>query len=299
MTEPLALNIGDTVQTIVDKSANIGLKVLTLLVIMLIGWFIARILRKVAHRLLTRVGADRMAAMGRRDGEASEGGLNRLTGQFKPSDLLAKLIYYAVLLFTVQLAFSVFGPNPVSDMIHSVVAWLPKAFVACIIVIVAVAIASAVFDLISSALGGLSYGRMLGRAAQVAILALGIIAALNQIGVATAVTLPVLITVLATIGGIAIVGVGGGLIAPMRLRWERMLDRAEAEGGRVATHLRENAAADSDRPSAGAGFGQPSYSSPTERAAHNIQPPTSQPTTSPVTSPTSSPVPPTTSPKSR
>jgi hypothetical protein len=294
MTEPQALNIGDTVQTVVDKSANIGLKVLMLLVVLLIGWFIARILRRVARRLLTRVGVDRMPGIGHRDGEPSEGGLNRLTSQFKPSDLLAKLIYYAVLLFTVQLAFSVFGPNPVSDLIHSVVAWLPKAFVACLIVIVAVAIGGAVFDIISSALGGLPYGRMLGRAVQVAILALGGIAALNQIGVATTVTMPVLITVLATIGGIAVVGVGGGLIAPMRLRWERMLDRAEAEGGRVATHLKDNAAQDGEGDRATSGFAQPTYTSPTERATQNLQPTTPRPPT-----PTAPTTPPTRSPKRR
>lgn len=43
------------------------------------------------------------------------------------------------------------------------------------------------------------------------------------------VTLPVLITVLATIGGILVVGVGGGLIGPMRSRWERWLGQLETE----------------------------------------------------------------------
>jgi hypothetical protein len=56
-----------------------------------------------------------------------------------------------------------------------------------------------------------------------------VIAALSQIGIAIAVTLPVLITVLATVGGILVVGVGGGLITPMRQRWERWLNHAEQE----------------------------------------------------------------------
>ena len=49
-----------------------------------------------------------------------------------------------MLLFTLQIAFGVWGPNPVSDLIDAVVAWLPKAFVAIVIVVVAAAIASAV-----------------------------------------------------------------------------------------------------------------------------------------------------------
>jgi hypothetical protein len=61
------------------------------------------------------------------------------------------------------------------------------------------------------------------------VLALGVIAALNQIGVATTVTAPVLIAVLATVGGVIVVGVGGGMVRPMQQRWERWLNRAEEE----------------------------------------------------------------------
>ncbi len=70
---------------------------------------------------------------------------------------------------------------------------------------------------------------MLANTAGVFIVGLGIIAALNQIGVAAAVTLPILIAVLAAVAGILIVGVGGGLIRPMQQRWEGWLDRAESE----------------------------------------------------------------------
>ncbi|GAB3888799.1 hypothetical protein GCM10029964_057090 [Kibdelosporangium lantanae] len=95
--------------------------------------------------------------------------------------------------------------------------------------VVAAAIAGAVKDLINSTMGALSYGKVLANIASIFILALGIIAALNQIGVATTVTTPVLIAVLAAIAGIAIVGVGGGLIRPMQQRWENWLDKAEHE----------------------------------------------------------------------
>jgi hypothetical protein len=49
-------------------------------------------------------------------------------------------------------------------------------------------------------------------------------------GIAVTVTLPVLVAVLATIGGILVVGVGGGLIRPMQARWENYLSSAEREG---------------------------------------------------------------------
>src|SRR6185437_11043105 len=162
--------------------------------------------------------------------------------QYDASNIVAKLVYYIVLLFTLQLAFGVWGPNPVSDLIRDIVAWLPNLLIAIVIVVVAAAIASGVRTLIASALGGLSYGRLLANLAFVFVVGVGVVAALNQIGIATTVTTPILIAVLATIAGILIVGLGGGLVRPMQQRWERWLSRAEQESSTIAEHARAYAA---------------------------------------------------------
>ncbi|MET9229175.1 hypothetical protein [Lentzea sp. NPDC003310] len=197
-------------------------KLAAFLLILLIGWFVAKAVAKLVDKVLERVGFDRLV---------ERGGIRRMlaNSKYDASDLLAKLVYYALLLITLQIAFGVWGPNPVSELLTGIVSWLPKAAVAIIIVVVAGAVASAVKDFIGGALGGLSYGRILANIASVFIWALGIIAALNQIGVATTVTTPVLIAVLATAGGILVVGVGGGLVRPMQQRWEGWLGRAEQE----------------------------------------------------------------------
>lgn len=197
-------------------------KLAAFLVILLIGWLIAKALRKAVDVLLEKVHFDRAV---------ERGGIKRALerSSYDASGLVATLVYYAVLLIALQIAFGVFGPNPVSALLTAIVAWLPKAVVAVIIVVVAAAVAKAVGDLIGSALGGISWGSFVAKFAQVFIVALGVIAALNQIGVATAVTTPVLVTVLATIGGVIVVGAGGGLIRPMQQRWERWLARAEDE----------------------------------------------------------------------
>ena len=165
---------------------------------------------------------------------ASGTGLER--SRYDASDLVAKIVYYAILLVTLQIAFSVFGPNPISALLTGVVAWLPLAIVAIVIIVVAGAVAKAVRDILLGMLGGLSYGRWLATVASVFIWALGIIAALNQIGIATTVTTPVLITVLATIGAIAAIGIGGGLVRPMQQRWERWLGRMEQEAPQARAH---------------------------------------------------------------
>ena len=66
-------------------------------------------------------------------------------------------------------------------------------------------------------------------AASIVMVALGVNAALNQAGIAAAITQPILYTVLLTCGAITAIVVGGCLVKPMQARWERMLTAAERE----------------------------------------------------------------------
>ncbi|NUW38977.1 mechanosensitive ion channel family protein [Nonomuraea rhodomycinica] len=216
------INFGQALTDVLRQIATFVPRLVAFIVILVVGWLIAKGLAKVADKILERVGFDRAV---------QRSGMGRVMerSRYDASTLVAKIIYYAIILVTLQIAFSVFGPNPISALLTGVVAWLPKAIVAIIIVVVAGAIAAAVRDLLTSMLGGLSYGRWIATAASVFIWALGIIAALNQIGVATTVTTPVLITVLATIGAILAIGVGGGMVRPMQERWDRWLARMESQ----------------------------------------------------------------------
>ncbi|CAL9539058.1 hypothetical protein SUDANB121_04217 [Nocardiopsis dassonvillei] len=198
------------------------------LVILVLGWIIAWFVGKGVGKALHGVGLDRALHRGG-VGEYFE------RSRWSASELCGKIVYYVALLFVFTLAFNVFGPNPVSTLLNEVIAWMPRGIVALVIVVVTAMIAKAVRDLITGALGGLSYGRLLANIAAVAILALGVIAALNQMGIATTVTTPVLVAVLATVGGVIVVGVGGGLIRPMQQRWEGWLERAEEETGRLSS----------------------------------------------------------------
>jgi hypothetical protein len=197
-------------------------QLLLFLVILIVGIIIAKVLQKILAKVLQRVGFDRVV---------ERGGIKKALSKSKydASEIMGKIVYYFVLLFVLQLAFGVFGNNPISTLLTGIIAFLPRVLVAIVIVIITAAIAAAVRELLSNTLGGLSYGKVLANAASVFIIGLGVIAALNQVGIATTVTLPILITVLATIGGILVVGVGGGLIKPMQHRLDGYLAKAEAE----------------------------------------------------------------------
>ena len=206
-------------------------KLIGFILILLIGLFIAKLIAKAIGKVLEKVGFDKAV---------ERGGIKKALDKssMDASDIVGKLVYYALALFVLQLAFGVFGPNPISDLIAAVIAFIPKIIVAIIIIVVAAAIAAAVKTLIEGTLGGLSYGKTLATIASGFILLLGVIAALDQVGVATTVTTPVLIMILATIAGVIIVGAGGGLVKPMQARWEKALSAAEEE----APKLKEQAA---------------------------------------------------------
>ena len=208
-------------------------KLAAFLIILLIGWLLAKVLSKATDVVLERVGFDRAV---------ERGGVGRAleSSRYDASDLVAKIVYVAVLLLALQMAFGVFGPNAVSELLASIIAWLPQAIVAIVIVVVAAAIASAVREIVTGVLGGLSYGRVLANIAAIFILGLGIIAALDQIGVAATITTPVLVAVLATVAGILIVGIGGGLVRPMQQVWERWLGTIERESANVRREVQRH-----------------------------------------------------------
>jgi MFS family permease len=227
------MNISDSFQNALNDVVVFLPRAAAFLAILLVGWIIAKWLGKLVGKLLGRVGVDKAA---------DKSGLRRFTGKYQVSELLGKVVYFALVLFTLQLAFGAFGPNPVSDLLTAFVGWLPHLFVALLIVVVAFAVANAVFELISGTLQNASYGKTVARIVQVAIIFVGAVAALGQVGIAEAVLTPIMWAVPIMIAGIAIVGIGGGLIGPMRARWERMLNSVEEE----ATRLKETSGASTE-----------------------------------------------------
>jgi hypothetical protein len=216
----------DAIKELWRTLATIAPKAALFVAILAVGWLISRIIGRLVANLLLKAGFNRLL---------DRAGLNKMLGRSYGHELVGKLAYFGALLVTLQLAFGVFGPNPISTLITSVIAFLPRLVVALALIVVATTIATKVRDLIADAIAGISYANLLANAAKIFVIALGAIAALNQIGVALTVTMPVLIAVLATAAGVTIVGVGGGLIKPAQAKWEKVLDKAETETTQTLT----------------------------------------------------------------
>ncbi len=220
------INFREGLQDAWTRIAAFFPKFLGFLAILLIGYIVAKVLEKILSKVLERVGFDRVVERG-----GVKTALDR--SKFDASDILGRIVFYIVFLFVLQLAFGVFGPNPISELIEGIVAFLPRLFVAIVIVVITGAVAAAVNEIVDAALGGLSYGRLLSGLAMALIWFVGLSAALNQIRVAPEIVNGLFYAVLALIVGSAIVAIGGGGIQPMRERWQRALTKLDEEAPKV------------------------------------------------------------------
>jgi hypothetical protein len=233
-------------------------KLVAFIAILVIGYFIAKAIEKLLDKVLDRVGFDRWV---------ERGGVKRALDQsrYDASSILARVVFWAGMLFVLQLAFSVFGPNAISELIQGAISYLPNIFVAIVIIVVASAIAAGVKEIVQASLGGLNYGRAVAVAASVAILGLGIFAALNQLRIAPEIVNGLFYALLAIVVGSAVVAVGGGGIPTMRRYWERSANRADAEAENIKRSRGDGASAPSAAAPAGGATTRSSSATSTRR----------------------------------
>jgi Flp pilus assembly pilin Flp len=206
-------------------------KLFAFIVIVVIGYVVAKVITKVITKVLQKVGFDDLV---------ERGGVKKALAKSKydAAAILAKLVFYAIMLFVLSTGFGVFGANPISGYLKAVIAYLPLVFVAIVILVVAAAIAAAAKGLIQNSLGGLSYGRMLANGASIAVLAFGFIAALDELKIAANVVNAVMYAVLVAIVGVVIVAVGGGGVKTMSQRWETVASKYDEEKPKMQRQVR-------------------------------------------------------------
>jgi Conserved TM helix len=209
-------------------------KFLGFLAILIIGYLVAKVIAKVLDGILERVGFDRWVERG-----SLRTALERT--RFDASDILATLAFWTLFLIALQLAFGVFGPNPISDLLQGLIAYLPKVFVAIVILVIASALAKVATELLGAMLGSVSGGEWIARAAGAAILIFGVFAALSQMEIAPAIVNGLYYAILVAIVGSVIVAVGGGGIKTMQQYWERATTSVEMK----SREMKENADPDS------------------------------------------------------
>lgn len=216
----LAIDFQQSFQEAWDNVITFVPKFVGFLLILVVGYFVAKLVERALDRVLERAGFDGWM----------ERGVLKSTFERSPydaSDIISKLTFWALFLIVLQLAFGVFGPNPISDLLEGIVAYLPNVIVAVVIIVIASAIARVVVELTEAMLSAVPGGGWIAKGAGATVLVIGIFAALNQLKIAPEIVNGLFFGLVAIVAGSAIVAIGGGGIRTMQRYWDRVSGRLE------------------------------------------------------------------------
>ena len=151
------------------------------LLILLVGWIVARLASGLVRGLLQRAGVDRTFA--ERGGEV----YGSRASSFSPSRIGGMITFWVIMLVFLIAAANFLGWPQVSDLLNDFVAWLPNLIVAVIILIAAPVVGRIVRGAVEtgSTQMGVTNGATLGRIAEIAVIAFAVIVAINQVGIAS------------------------------------------------------------------------------------------------------------------
>ena len=144
------------VQAMVGETLSYLPNLLAAGVILVVGWFVARILRRIVTNLLAVSGTDRLLARG--GDEAS------MAGQ-KPSDLIGLVVYVLVFVPVLIAALNALQIQaitaPASAMLSTFLAALPAIFSAGVVLVIAYVVGRIVAGFVSTLLAGVGFNSVL------------------------------------------------------------------------------------------------------------------------------------------
>jgi hypothetical protein len=171
-------------------------KIIGALVILVVGYVIARVLRAVTRKLLQKLRLDERMAGG-------QGGeyVRRFSPQGSPSRLIAAVIFIVIMVFVLSSAIGTLDVPALTGFMGLVLSYLPRVVAALLILVVGAAVAGLLKGLVRRALGDTPSGRIASGGAPMLVMAIAVFMALTQLQIA-----PVIVTVTyaALIGALAL-----------------------------------------------------------------------------------------------
>lgn len=194
--------------------------VLLAIVILVVGWLIAKAARFTVVRMLRAVNFNILTEKAGIDRFLKQGG-----GETDTVHVLGLLVYWLALLAALMIAFNSMGLAYVTDLIGRIVLFVPKVMVAVLILAFGAYFARFIGSAVSTYCRnvGMVDGDLLGRIAMYAIMTFVVLIALDQLGLGEIIRQTFLIVVAAVGLGCALAfGIGGARRAGEFLdRWSR------------------------------------------------------------------------------
>ncbi len=214
------INFSDSFQKTFDNLGDFLPKLVGAIAIFIIGWMVARFLRKIIHRGLTKAGVDNLVD------KSGVGGYLERAGYPDSGLFLARIIYIGLMLLVLQLTVDALDIAAIKDVLDDIIAFIPKIFVAVIIIFIAGAVANFVKDFVGSFTQEQSWGNFATNAATGAVWLIGIFAALDQVQVAEDIVDTLFQAVVGSLAFILVIKFGvGGIWAARDRFWPAVYDK--------------------------------------------------------------------------
>jgi hypothetical protein len=205
--------------------------------ILLVGIAIAKMVERGTDIALHRIGFDGWM----REGGVTEA-LERAGTTLDPSSVIAKLVFWTMMLLVIVLAANALGIAAVSVLFGEMLAYIPSVITAVIVLVLGILLGEFVKDLVLASAGSVPGAVNLARAAKGAVILLAAFMALEQLDIAQDI---VLVFFIAVVGAAALAtglafGLGGRDVAAEITRgwFDRARDAAQRRAAREATHQR-------------------------------------------------------------
>jgi hypothetical protein len=210
-----AVKISDSIQQGLDAFFGFLPNLLAFLVILVVGYFIAKVVAKIVQKLAEKAGLDKAL----RESDAKQY-VDRLMPDASPSGAIGKVFFYIIFLFVLTAAIGALKIPAVTAFMNQVLAYLPNVIAAIIIFVVAAAVAGAVAGGVAKLMGDTPTGKVVATAVPSLVMLIAIFMILNQLRIAPEI---VTITYAALLGSVALgsalaFGLGGRHVAADMLR---------------------------------------------------------------------------------
>jgi hypothetical protein len=201
-----AVNVGDSLQQALDSFFGFLPNLLGFLIILVIGYIVARLVKGILTKVLDKVGLDRALHSGQ-TGRYVE----RLSPNASPSRLVGSIAFWFLFLGAVSLAVSALKIPALTTFVATIYGYLPNVIAAVIIFVLAGAIAAAVAGLVTKVMGDTPTGKLVASVAPILIMGIAVFMILNQLGIAPAIVTITYAALLGSLGlGMALAfGLGG------------------------------------------------------------------------------------------
>ena len=248
-----AVNVGDSAQTALDSFFGFLPKLLGFILVLAIGWIVAKVVKTAVTKLLQKVGLDKALHSG-----TTGQYVDRIAPDTSPSRLIGSLAYWFIFLGALAIAVSQLGIAALDNFVAAIGAYLPNIVAAVLIFVVAGAIAAAIGGLVARTMGDTPTGKVVGSVVPVLVMAIATFMILNQLQIAEEI---VTITYAALLGAAALAmalafGLGGRDLANRML--SDAYDKGQEQRGQVKRDMeigKERGRQDAERVKAGAGNG--------------------------------------------